>query len=300
MKILVMGAGAIGSFFGGLLSKENNVVLIGRKPHVDMINKKGLKIKGKTKFNCKLRAFYSTDNISDDFDLILLTVKSYDTEKAVNQIKHFVSEKTIVLSLQNGLDNLKKITKYFSRETVFAGVTSNGVIFEKPGIINHTGVGYTFLGSVSAKNKDKLRKIAKFFNKSGIKTSISPDITEDIWVKGIINSSINPLTTFFKCKNGYLIENPVLKNLVKKICFESTNIAKTQTLELNFDDMIDKTFSVIKDTKDNYSSMLQSYLSKKAFEIDSINGVLADIGKKENVDTTLNEILIFSVKQILC
>jgi len=299
MNILVMGAGAIGSFFGGVLSKKNKVFLIGRKPHVEEISKNGLKIKGKTNLNANPLAFDSIDKVSEDFDLILLTVKSYDTEKAVKQIKKMVTKDTLILSLQNGLDNVKKITKYIDKKNVLAGVTSNGVIFEKPGLIFHTGIGYTTIGEINNKKTDRAKKITKIFNESGIKTSLNSNILEEIWIKAIVNSSINPLTTFFNCKNGYLLENPVLKNLVKKICKESTNIARSNNFNLDFNEMYEKTKSVIIGTKNNYSSMLQSFLNNKPLEIDSINGVLVEIGKKNKVNTILNEILVFSVKSII-
>ncbi len=298
MNILVMGAGSIGSFFGGVLSKKNNVVLVGRKSHVEEINKNGLKIKGKTNLHTTPLAFEALDKISEDFDLILLTVKSYDTEKAVKQIKKIITKDTLILSLQNGLDNVKKITKYIDKKNVLTGVTSNGVIFEKPGLIFHTGIGYTTIGEINNKT-DRAKIITKIFNESGIKTSLNSNILEEIWAKAIVNSSINPLTTFFNCKNGYLLENPVLKNLVKKICKESTNIARSNNFCLDFDEMYEKTKSVIIDTKNNHSSMLQSFLNNKPLEIDSINGVLVEVGKKNKVDTILNEILVFSVRSII-
>lgn len=294
-----MGAGAIGSFFGALLSQKNKVVFVGRKNHVQEINKNYLKIKGKTNLKTKVIAVESVDEISEDFDLILLTVKSYDTENAVKEIKKLTLKNTTILSLQNGLDNIEKIIKYVDKKNVLAAVTSNGIIFEKPGIINHTGVGYTTIGEIYNTKAGKAKEITKLFNESGIKASFSSNIKKEIWEKTIVNSSVNPLTTFFNCKNGFLLENPILKNLVKKICMESTNIARSSNLNLDFDEMYQKTKSVIIDTKNNNSSMLQSFLNNKPLEIDSINGALVDFGKKNGVDTMLNEILIFSLKSII-
>ena len=122
------------------------------------------------------------------------------------------------------------------------------------------------------------------------------NIIEEIWIKGIINSSINPLTTFFQCKNGYLLTNLILENLIEKICEESTNIANAQGVNLSYSKMISKTKEVIRNTSENYSSMLQSYNKGKKTEIESINGKLIDIGKKQDIDTSLNEMLVYSVK----
>jgi len=299
MNILVMGAGAIGSFFGGILSKENKVILVGRKKHIDEINKNGLNIKGKTNLKIKVKAVEKIHNLSEIFDLVLITVKAYDTAIAAKEVKKVIFDKTIVLSMQNGLDNIKKITSYIDRKKVIAGITTNGVIFEKPGIIVHTGTGYTTMGGIDSKKDDRIDRIIRTFNESGIKTSLSKDIRKEIWEKAIANSSINTLTTFFKCKNGYLLKNPVLERLVERVCMESTKIARANNIFLDYDEMISKTKSIIKDTKDNYSSMFQSFLNKKPLEIDCINGILIELGKKKNVVTTLNEILIRSIKNMV-
>jgi len=292
MKILVFGAGAIGSLFGGLLSKNNEVVLIGRKPHVYAINKKGLKIKGKTNLKLKVSAFKSVKEINFFPDLIIISVKSYDTDSAVKQIKHLVGKKTMVMSLQNGLGNIEKICKYVNKKNILACVTTHGAIFSKPGEIFHTGIGKTTIGGLNVDKSKKVQDIVQTFSQSKIKTIISKNIIKEIWIKAIINSSINSLTTFFKCKNGYLFKNPVLKKLVEKTCNESTAIANSQGFSLKQKDMIDKTFEVISDTSENYSSMLQSKNKGQKTEINSINGKLVEIGKKKRIDTFVNDLLL--------
>ena len=129
------------------------------------------------------------------------------------------------------------------------------------------------------------------FNNSGIDTSFSSNIVTDIWVKAIVNSSINPLTAVFQCKNGYLLDNLVLKGIVERVCYESTCIANAQGLNLSSKEMFDKTVDVIKKTSDNYSSMLQSLIKDNRTEIDAINGRLIEIGKAFKVDTLLNQSL---------
>jgi 2-dehydropantoate 2-reductase len=295
MNIVVFGAGAIGSLFGGLLSKTNNVILIGRKNHVQAINSINLKIIGKTKKEIKLQAFENVTKVTD-VDLIILTVKSFDTDIAVKQLKPLINSKTIIMSLQNGLHNIDKIQKYVNKNQIVAGITTHGAIFEKPGLIIHSGIGKTTIGELNGKKTPRIIQIAETFNKAEIKTTINSDIKDEIWIKAIINSSINTLTTFFNCKNGYLLENPILENLVEKICIESTNVAKSEGYKFDNYTMIKKTKEVINDTIDNYSSMLQSIKQKKKTEIDSINGKIVECGRKNNVDLTLNEILIHYIK----
>jgi len=297
MNIVVYGAGAIGSLFGAILSKKNNLVLIGRKPHVIAINKNGLLVKGKTKIKKKILAFENIKNISSP-DLLIISVKAYDTKKAISQAKKLVGKKTVVMSLQNGLDNIEKIQKYVSLDRIIVCTTTHGAIYSKPGVINHTGFGKTIIGLPGDGDKNKLVEIVKNFNDAGIKTVASDDIIRELWIKGIINSSINPLTTIFNCKNGYLLENPILEKLVEKICKESTNVACSYGLNLDYTEMIMKTKEVINDTSENFSSMLQSHKKGKKTEINSINGVILKLGKKNDFNVFLNDFLVYLVNSL--
>ena len=292
MNIVVMGAGAIGSLFGGLLSEHNDVVLVGRKPHVEAINKKGLSIDGKTKLSVKISAVESVNKISFIPDFLILSVKSFGTETAMKEAKKIMGESTVVISIQNGLDNVEKISKYLPRNRIFVCITTHGVVFSKPGSIIHTGVGKTTIGVLSGKKTMELTAIIEEFNTSGIKTNYSKDIVRDIWIKAIVNSSINPLTTIFQCSNNYLLKNPILEKIVEKICEESTNIANSENLNLSYNEMIKKTKEVINETSENKSSMLQSFLQGKKTEINSINGMLLKIARKNNVESMLNEVLV--------
>jgi len=297
MKIVIIGAGAIGSFFGGLLSDVCDVTLVGRKKHVEKIKNNGLRITGKTDKKIKINAVEKIKEINYKPDFLIISVKSYDTEKAIKQSQEIIGLDTIIVSIQNGLNNIVKIKKYVSEENIFSTITTNGVVFKEPGMIEHTGIGKTIIGSITNKNKEKLDLFSKKLNESGIKNIISGEIRKEIWVKAIINSSINPLTAFFKCKNGYLIKNPVLEKIVERVCIESTRIANLHGLNLSINDMIFKTKEVIHDTSDNYSSMLQSINNNKKTEIDSINGIIYKYGKEEKLDLFLNHMLFNLIKE---
>jgi len=299
MNIVVIGAGAIGSLFGALLSKKNTVVLVGRTPHINAIQHRGLNITGKNQLHVTLTAFDSTKNVTTTPDLILLTVKSYDTATAIKHTVPLLGSETVVLSLQNGLDNIENIEQVIEKNRILAGVTTHGAIFSNPGEIVHTGKGTTILGELNGTRSQRLESIVHVFNEAGIETSISTDIKKEIWAKAIINSSINPLTTFFNCKNGYLLENPLLEKTVEIICKESTCIARAEGIPLTALDMIRRTKEVIKDTAKNYSSMLQSVQQRKKTEIDSINGKLITIGKHHGIETSLNKILVELVTSIM-
>ena len=298
MNIVILGAGAIGSLFGALLSKKNNILLIGRKDHTDAIKKNGLTVRGGTNLIVKVFAEDSIDKIISPPDLLILTVKSYDTESAIKGVRQIIDSNTVVMSLQNGLGNVDKIVRIIDRKNLIAGVTTHGVFFSKPGIIEHTGYGETTLGEVCRQKTGCIKSIADLFDKSGIKTKISANINREIWSKAIVNSSINPLTTIFQCKNGYLIKNPLLENILDKICIESTKVANSEGISLSYNDMIKKTKEIVRDTSENYSSMLQSFKQGKKTEIDSINGKIVEIGKRHSLELPINEVLVYLIKKI--
>ncbi len=297
MNIVIFGAGAIGSLFGGILAKNNNVFLIGRKNHIEQIKKKGLIIKGKTKKNIKISAFENVEDILFSPDLVIISVKSYDTENAVKKIKKIIDKNTFIMSIQNGLDNIEKIEKIMDKKKLFVCITTHGSVFYKPGVIIHTGIGKTTIGAL-VKNSFFEQKLVDLFNLSGIKTKVSTNIMYDIWTKGVVNSVINPITCIFKCKNGYILKNPILEKLMEKICYESVQVANACGFNLVYEDVLNLTKEVIFDTSENFSSMLQSIQNDSKTEIDNINGVIFKLGEKYKLDVSLNKVIIYVVSNL--
>lgn len=296
MNIVILGAGSIGSLFGALLSLKNNVILIGRKNHINAIKEKGLTIKGKTQMNVNISAKDNIKKINLYPDLLILTVKSYDTKSAIIKAKSIIAENTVVLSLQNGLDNYEIIKKFIPSKQIIMGITTHGAFFSEPGIINHTGKGKTIIGESNGLKIVRIKKIVNIFNEANIDTAASNNIFNKIWLKAIINSSINPLTTIFKCKNGYLLKNPILEKILERVCIESTLVANSHGVNITHQNALNQTKEVIRKTSENYSSMLQSLKKGKRTEIDSINGKLVEIGKIHKIDVSINSAIVNIIK----
>ena len=292
MRILVFGAGSIGSLIGGLLSRKYDVTLLGRKKHMDEMKKNGLKITGKTN-----NVFYpkTATKISGKYDLIILTVKAYDTEESMEILKPIIDSNTVILSLQNGLGNEEIIVNSRGNKGVLRGITNHGVIFVKPGEIHHSGMGETVIGEIDGKTTERIKKICSIFNSVGIKTRISNDIKKDVWSKTIINSAINPITAITGLKNGYLLKILGLTKLMEQVCIEGMRVANKSGVFFDFD-VFEKTKKIASLTVNNKSSMLQDLQNRKKTEIDFINGAIVEIGKKHGIDTPLNSMLTGMVK----
>ncbi|HEC75768.1 MAG TPA: ketopantoate reductase family protein [Thermoplasmatales archaeon] len=292
MRFIIYGAGALGSLFGGLLSIHNDVVLIGKEEHMKVVKKNGLKIEGITN-----KTFYpSVDIKMKKYDVIILTTKAYDTEKAVKEILRKFG-KMPVLSLQNGLKNEEIISEIMGEEYALGGVTSHGATFIENGKIFHAGKGETIIGEMNGELTERIKRIAYAFNKCGIETEISRNIKEEIWKKAIINASINGLTSILKCRNGYLVENKNAEILLEKICRECIEISRRNGIDVG-EEMIEKAREVARRTSKNISSMLQDLLNGKKTEIDEINGAFIEMAKKKGMEVPVNEFVHLAVKSM--
>lgn len=290
-----MGAGAIGSLFGGYLAKSGeDVTLIGRSPLMKAINQKGLKIdsiKGEEIIKVKTATSLINLNI---FDLIILTVKAYDVEQTINDISHSIGTNTKILCLQNGLGILEIVSKIINPEQIIMGTTTNGALFVEPGHIRHTGQGETIIGMINGQDYGILQAIKKSLDKSGLETSISETINEVLWMKLLINISINPFGALTRLPNGKL--RKIFENSIKQVIKEAIDIAKKMDFELDLNKVIDKTFNVLERTSKNRNSMLQDIEHKKRTEIEFINGIIVKYGKIYGVPTPLNSLLTSLIK----
>ena len=302
MKIVVVGPGAMGCLFAGLLVEagQPDVWLLDKdEARARSISENGLKIEGigGNRTISKISAT-AEPKIIEIADLVLIFVKSYDTEGASHSILPIVGEKTAVLTLQNGLNNLETISRVLGKEKVLAGITSHGATMLDVGHIRHAGSGETIIGEPQGEISARAENIAKILSSAGIKTSVSPDINSFIWAKLIINAAINPITALTKLKNGELLEHKETRRLLAMVASESMDIATACNITIPYKDPVLMVESVCKATSNNISSMLQDVLRKKRTEIDAINGAIVNEAKKIKIDAPINETLLKLVRVI--
>jgi 2-dehydropantoate 2-reductase len=297
MRIVVFGAGAIGSLVGGLLSKDNEVTLIGMEQHVTAIRENGLQITGKTVMRVELKAMTS-DGKYPKPDILFLTVKSYDTRKAVEEARMLTGEGTVIVSLQNGLGNLETIRDLLPGAKIIGGVTSHGAIFVSPGIVEHTGFGDTVLGAFSGCGENEAETIARMLSKAAINTSVTADINREVWYKALVNAAINPLATLANSPNGVLLEDEGLRKLAEKMVTEGVRVGTAHGIDLNAEEAFSRVIKVANQTAENRNSMLQDLERGKRTEIDHINGAIASLGAAVGIDTPTNNGIITKIKNL--
>jgi len=295
MRTLVMGAGALGSLVGGLLSLNDEVLLVGRKAHVLAINSNGLRITGLEELTVHPLAAESPDPAFEP-ELVILTVKSYQTPDAMKVLAGCVPVGTPVLSLQNGLGNLEAVASAFPETNpILGGITSHGVTFLGPGEVRHAGTGDTTIGLFRGA-AGKMGEIRDSLDRAGIHVQVSDDIASDIWAKAIVNSAINPLTAILGVNNGVLLEHPGLERTLENVCAEGEEVAKAIGTWREHWDVMAQTKNVVQRTAANRSSMLQDVLRGKRTEIDAICGAIVEAGSANGVACPLNETLFHLVK----
>lgn len=292
MKISVIGSGAMGSLFGGKLAiaGENVVLYDVYREHIDTVNKEGLSIEDAE--TGKITVVYpqaSSDPESvKNSDVLLIFVKSTNTESVANQFKSFAAPHTIVLTLQNGLGNDAILVKHFGIERTAIGVTSQGATFLGPGKIKHAGKGPTHI-TMADGNKTKLQDLAAALGRAGFETYISDEVTSLVWSKLIINVGINALTALLNVKNGQLLEYEDIKQVMADLVNEALIVVKKKGIQLIYDDPLAQVYEVARKTASNSSSMLQDFQKNRPTEIDFINGAVVNEAQKLGISVPVNE-----------
>jgi 2-dehydropantoate 2-reductase len=301
MKISIIGAGAMGSLFGGkLASASNDVILYDiNKEHVAAINSSGLKIE--TLADGKTETVYPAATADPEdlkgSDVFIVFVKSTATEIVASTFKSFAGPDTIVITLQNGLGNEDILKKHFGASNTAAGVTSQGATFAGPGNIKHAGNGPTHL-CMSDKNNNKLRPFIAELQKAGFEADVEENIESLVWSKLIVNVGINGLTALTGLKNGQLLDYSETKELMKDMVLEAVEVAEALGIKLTFDNPLETVYSVAEKTGLNRSSMLQDFDRGSATEIDFINNAIVREGEKAGIAVPVNKTIAALVKTI--
>ncbi len=300
MKIVVLGSGAIGSLYGAFLStiSTNEVILVGRNPHVAAIRKKGLSIKG----IMGERVFHlrAVDDVSEvtDADLILLTTKTYDTITAAKSARHLINNGTYIMLIQNGLGTEKLVADALDTTRVLRATTCMGALRTAPGVVVATGCGLTEIGSRYSKNYDFVKLVTEMLRECGFDVRSSTNIEGVVWTKTLVNAGINPVGALTGFTNGEVYKSPKLRKLVIQLVEEAVKIVDALGVELTTEDPVRYTLGTAKATGNNINSMLQDLRAGKRTEIDSITGEIIRLGKELGIPTPSSEVVYALIKAI--
>jgi 2-dehydropantoate 2-reductase len=299
VKVAVVGAGAIGSLVGGLLTEAGaDVWLVDvRQDHVDAITGQGLKIDREGSAR-RVRARATTDpGEVGRVDLIVVLVKSTDTSAVVETVQAVAGPDSLLLTLQNGLGNAEILADTVEPARVMAGTTSHGVTLLGPGHIRHAGVGPTVIGMWSGGDHARAVDVARFLTESGIDTTADEGILAVLWDKLFVVVGVNAITALTGIKTGGLLEREASRRLVRAAVEEAVAVALARGVEVRADP-IDHVFGVIQATAQNRTSMGQDVDNKRQTEIGAINGAVVREAEKLGVDAPINRTLTTLVETL--
>ncbi len=298
MKILIVGAGAVGGYFGGMLARSGeDVTFLARGEHLKAIQEKGLYIKSiNGDFNVKIKAVDRPyDN--EKYDLIVIAVKSYDLSNACNNIKGTVKNDTVLMSLLNGVDSEEIIGSIFGIEKVIGSVAFIGSQISEAGVISHTASGMITIGELNGSKSKRCEEILNIFESAKIPIKLSENIQKDIWAKMVWNTGFNAITALTGSLVSDVLSIPESRKIVEMAMKETVDAADKKGIRLS-DDLVEKTVSKTLKAGEIKTSMLQDRENGKAMEIDSINGAIVRLGHEMNISVPVNETLYGVIKII--
>ena len=296
-QVAVLGAGAVGSYFGGMLARARvPVTLIGRALHVNAVNERGLHVKS-IQFDEVVRLAASTDvSAVTDADIVLVTVKTLDTESAARSLVPYVRESTVLLSVQNGVDNAEVISAVMSRPAL-AAVVYVAAEMSAPGEVTHSGRGDLIIGQPGMNGPSaQLGAIAGLFQKAGVPCVVSQHIELDLWQKLVMNCAYNAVSALGRARYGVVAGHVQASAIVEMATREAVAVAQAAGVSLPLDATLAAARQLGRAIAGALSSTAQDIERGKRTEIDSLNGYIARRAAELGVPAPVNQTLHALVK----
>jgi len=303
MKILVLGAGAIGMVMGAFLAKKNHLVcLLGREENISAINKSGIFVKGSwgdhhagnVKGYTDLSELKRAEEGKDGFDLALLAVKAYDTKTAMEQLCDLFPNPFPLLTFQGGLGNIEQIKGLRGKDTVIAGCVGFTAKRLAPGTVSvsaadqETRVGALQDGIPVA----AVTKAVDLLSGAGIPTLLATDIEKVLWHEALFCCALDGLATVLGVAYGFLGEHQASRELISSIVKEFFAVSEKETRQMDWPDP--ETYlhglfeAIIPARSEKYPPMLRQVQDGKRTEIDAFNGAVVKIARRHGIDAPIN------------
>lgn len=295
-KILVVGAGAVGGYFGGILFEAGlDITFLVRPNTFEQISKQGLKIEStQGDFLIHPPVVQETDQL-EAVDLIILAIKCHDVKAVFPDIAVLVEKGAMILTLQNGVGTEDEIIAHYNKDCVVAGVAFITSRLEKPGHIVHSRRGMITVGELSGDKSPRSLAINTLLTGAGISSRLTSKIRQKKWEKLCWNATFNPLSVILNHPISLILENPHLMKIVREGIDEVVAVAAEEKIIIN-PKIIETIISDTHDLKDFYTSMYEDVQNGKITEIEYLNGDLVKRGKKWGVPTPINQTLYALVK----
>lgn len=304
-RVAVVGAGAVGSFFGAALAQAGHcVTLIGRAAHVAAIERSGLRLERATGQVEIVPIGASTELAAvQSADLVLFCVKSTDTEAVATEMAPHLGADAIVLSLQNGVENAATIARRV-RQVVVPAVVYVATAMPGPGTVKHYGRGDLVIGAMRAADAAgpalaaRLQGLVDLFATAEVPVRISPDVMAELWSKLMVNCAYNAISGLAQMPYGRMAAMPSIRELQRAVVAEVVVVAAADGVELRLERALEAMESIAPAMPGQLSSTAQDMARGKPSEIDHLNGFIARRGRELGIATPTNQALHALVKLV--
>ncbi len=297
----MLGAGAVGSYFGGMLARAGvQVTLIGRPAHVEAIRASGLFLDAVSFQEHVAIGASAEPSAARDADVILFCVKTTDTEEAARSLAPHISTSAIVVSLQNGVDNVARI-RAASGIDALPAVVYVAAALPEPGHVKHSGRGELVVGELkdggaAASQPDRAERVTSLFTSAKVPCRISPDVSVDLWTKFIMNCAGNAVTAITQTSYAGAARNEHTREVMRQAIAETVAVGRASGIALPEVDFISQGLKFLESIGEATSSTAQDLARGKRTEIDSLNGFVVRRGKELGIATPASFTLFALVK----
>jgi 2-dehydropantoate 2-reductase len=296
--IMIVGAGSVGGFFGAHLAKGNpNVSFLLRPRTLQAVREHGLILRSANGTMTVRPPAASDPRELARPDLVILAVKAYDLDGVMDQIEPVLTDKTIILTLQNGVDVEDRIHARLHRDCVVGGVAFIYSKIVEPGVIEHYKRGSVAIGEMMGHKSERVGMIADLFKKAGIQCQIADDIRRAKWEKMCWNCVFNPITVLINDRVAKALDHPEMMGVIRQIVGEVAAVSASLKVPLA-PDMAEKTVQVTQAIRDIHTSMYDDWKAGRPTEIDSLNGYIVRKGRELGIPTPVNEAMTALVKTL--
>jgi 2-dehydropantoate 2-reductase len=306
VRVAIVGPGALGCLFGGLLALAGNDVrlLARRADQAESLRRDGVTIErdGAVR-HAEVDAGTDPTRLGP-VDLAIVLVKAGDTTAAATALPALLAPDGAALSLQNGLGNVERLVDVLGTERVLGGVTAQGATLLATGRVRHAGFGPSVLAEAAGlpagdAPSDRARTIAGRLDAAGIPAQAGDAVGPLVWGKLVANVGINPLGALLGCSNGALVEGGETNELLAGLADEAAAVARAAGIALPFDDPAEHVRRVALQTAANRNSMLQDIEAKRPTEIGALNEAVATLGARLGVPTPLNQTMALLIRALV-
>jgi 2-dehydropantoate 2-reductase len=301
-KVVVVGAGAMGGLFGGLLAEGGlDVTLVDAWPeHIARIKDKGIRIVGVGgDRDIKVKATTDGREIKAA-DVVLFQCKAFANESAANSVKHLFGDGTVAITFQNGLGNEQALGAILGAENVIGGLTAQAGLAEGPGIVRNFGDLPTHIGEFGGGLSDRTVAIAKAFTAHGLPVTASAEIKREKWKKLLGNVALGAISAVTDMRSVEIMRIPELQEIVFRAVDEAAAVAKHEGVALDVAEARSVLMKLVDvsggGTGNSKSSMREDIIRKRPTEIDTIHGAVARLARQHNVPVPTIDTMVAMVK----